>query len=155
MNGVRAGGFVVVSFMRSHAKAERSQQTRRPTRREAAGSFFLPYLHICTPWDSRPSLYRSREARESDDDERSPPRGGGIRGTVCSGCTDSRRRCQPAKRKSRLSELKDNGAFRAKRVFWRVSLRRIRARRRNDSFYGSTDDSVENIVFATKPDREL
>jgi len=54
------------------------------------------------------------------------------------------RRVTPSRRKENLdSELEDNGALCAKAVtsFSDVSLWRILARRRNDSyFYGSTDD---------------
>lgn len=86
----RKGGFVVASRTRSHAKAERSQQTRKPkgTGGGGAGNLFLSRLHICTPWDSSLSITGGARATTK----------GGVRGTVYPGT----RRSEPARRKSQL-----------------------------------------------------
>lgn len=73
VNGVK-GGFVVVSCMRLHAKAERSQQTRKPRRRgEAAGIlFFSPYFYICARRGIAARLFIDHGRRDAE----ASPRGG-------------------------------------------------------------------------------
>lgn len=140
----RKGGFVVVSCMRSHAKAERSQQTRRPRSGERRRNRFFSRVYIYAYRGIAARLFIDHGRRESDDNERSP------RGSVLEALftRDVQTRVVVAsRRKGNLDSRswKITARF-ALNVFWRVSLRRIRTRHRNDSFYGSTDDNTVSRI---------
>lgn len=115
VNGVRAGSSpcrVCARMPKRKGHSKRESQGGR-----GRGSFFfLPCLHICTPWDSRPSLYRSWEARDWRRKE-SPRRC--IRGTVYSGCIDASFRVGEKEISTRSWKITARLALK-RNIFWRV-----------------------------------